>query len=881
MEQEQVLANFQSLNRTRIERLREIAPKNQTLYFDLLALVFHTNSPILPKTISDKAPAGIAGYQPSKSQLTLAKTLNTKFNTKLRALRHYPISGLYLINNSGLLHYPKQPQYELWLVHSADLSPEQQQHLQNKSAVFSNWSTSLCITTSIRLFADDKLQQSLSNDELDNFYLNGLVIAGAMPVWWLIPPNVDYQSTAEQLLAQRIQQITLLDFGDVTKTRSAKKLVDNTLSLLAHAIENGLTDLLTLFYYHHQCQQFPTTSWLSADLKVLFYHGEVEPLNIDTRQLQLKQLESSDISFETLELIQQSFYIQTEERLSQKVSHPKYPWRRAFVNQRCQTWTEQDEHLNLLDSRHQSHYKQCADEHLKTRSAFQQVSDSLMYFSKQQQISLPPLYTSIEKKLQQISDTKPETIEQLPSGLLPKQHEEHLYLHRFEENGDWKISSISLSSTSQIPLHQNLSLLHILAWAVSNHLLTSNSRIIVSDNTHVISISTVKPLIQQLLDSPLAINPKPAIKAFSQSPKLKHVLLFANLGKQAMAKLEQQGLKLASLQNDPLNYANRGEALILSIDGLICSSWGEWHTFTFSGTTAPLDMLTTFIPWWNPAHNTASLSCWSPSDTYSHIINVRLEELYKNVNAHYCKNRLCGDYFIVIAKNSYLLQWQEGSSDYSIMRKSVNVYAALAKARIDFSASMIDPTLDPSGIFSSLLSYQSDSQITLFLHQNSTQSMSVYLLDEFGSLFLQTYTDLNKATLISHFHHFLSSRIKQKDLKLQFFSIENAIANKWKMRELPLPNTATKFNYLPVIITMDFAKDNAHCTIKCGPKHFSGISNDPALFKQVADFMLSLRKSNNNYPLYITELSFSQAIVSTTRDSILQKQRLEKLLNTR
>ena len=41
MEPNQALTQFQSINRTRIERLRELAPKSQQNFFDLLALLFH------------------------------------------------------------------------------------------------------------------------------------------------------------------------------------------------------------------------------------------------------------------------------------------------------------------------------------------------------------------------------------------------------------------------------------------------------------------------------------------------------------------------------------------------------------------------------------------------------------------------------------------------------------------------------------------------------------------------------------------------------------------------------------------------------------------------------------------------------------------------
>ena len=604
--------------------------------------------------------------------------------------------------------------------------------------------------------------------------------------------------------------------------------------------------------------------------------------NLDIKLLQLKEIEVSSISFESLDLVKQSFYVQAKERLSQKVSQPKYPWRRALINQLCQVWQWQNNTFRTLDSRHESHYKQCADEHIKTLDTFQQINNSLVSFAKEQSLKLPSNHLFIEKRLQQFSDKKVDTIEQLPTGLLPKRAEEHLFLHRFASDGDWKISNINLTSDSQIPLHQNTSLVHILAWAVNNQLLSNNSRIVVTDSTQAVTISTVKPLVQQLLDSPLIVVKKPSTKTFLQVPELEHVLLFANLEKQAMAKLDQQGLKLSSLQNDPLNYANRGESLIASIDGLICSSRGEWQTFNCSGTTAPLEMLTTLIPWWDAKHKTANVQCWCPSDTYGQIIRSRLESLYKDVNAHYRKNSTSGNYLLVIAKNLYQLQWQPGSYDYTPIPHAPDIYAALSKERQNFSASMVDPQLDSTRLLVALLSHQSNSQITLFLRSNNKQALSLYLLDDYGCLFLQQHSNVNEATLINQFYRFFDSVNKQKqDLKLQFFRAINTRQTEWKIEALPLPRSLEKIDYLPVIIIMDSPNDKASCTIKCGSKHFSGISNDPMLFKQVSDFLISLRKSSSRYPLYITELNFTQTSPTNTRDYIMQKQRLEKLLNNR
>lgn len=87
-----------------------------------------------------------------------------------------------------------------------------------------------------------------------------------------------------------------------------------------------------------------------------------------------------------------------------------------------------------------------------------------------------------------------------------------------------------------------------------------------------------------------------------------------------------------------------------------------------------------------------------------------------------------------------------------------------------------------------------------------------------------------------------------------------------------------KYPYLPVIIEMDSPDEAARCTIHCGSSSFSGVANQLTLFMQVRNLVLSLRKANNNYPLYISQLTFKQHNVAVG-DYLIQKQRLEYLLN--
>ncbi|OUR87023.1 hypothetical protein A9Q92_04910, partial [Methylophaga sp. 42_8_T64] len=95
---------------------------------------------------------------------------------------------------------------------------------------------------------------------------------------------------------------------------------------------------------------------------------------------------------------------------------------------------------------------------------------------------------------------------------------------------------------------------------------------------------------------------------------------------------------------------------------------------------------------------------------------------------------------------------------------------------------------------------------------------------------------------------------------------------------IPLQTPAGQ-SYLPVMVEMDSADDHAQCKIYCGQEYFQGTANDKSVFHAVRELMLRLRKSHQQYPLYITKLTFSQGGPYTSNQYLLQKQRLEQLLN--
>lgn len=672
----------------------------------------------------------------------------------------------------------------------------------------------------------------------------------------------------------------MLDFGDLTPI-PPQTSVTQTSILLSQALDAGLTDILPLLHRQHLFQQFPDTLSLCADYKNAVYDGEREPLNIDCKILQFDQISSSKLPAESKRLAQQSLYIQADEALSKRVSQPKHTWRRNFIKNKSQDWSWPNHEFQILDRRDNATYQQCLEEHQQTQLAFQHVQKQIKQFANEHQLTLPDDSKQVDSTLQTYADNKPNIIDSLPAQLRAKSPEEEIHLYRFSNNGKWKLSLVPLSAETQNPLYHHDTLLHLLAWAVFNGLLGKATRILIADKANLTPIKTAVSLAQQLLRSSLTEQTRVGTDAATnKSPNIDHLILIANLEQNEEAiNNNPEGLQLSSLHNDPLNYANRGESLLYSIDGLFHTTNGEWQTIQTKGKTAPLTLLQHLSSWWPKNKIAPSLLSWCPSDAHGPLISQRLENLYTDVNTHYLKNTH-GDYFILIADNLYKLIWQPEGVDITPLN-TTQLEPIINKSKSHFLVSKLDRQLDPKQFLNTLLNCQKKDTLNLIIEPGKT-TLSVHFIDEFGNLISQQNIKLSPQTALVHFQYFLKNIQQHKpELSLRYFKIEptQTPSKPWKLTAISPPTSLEKQSYLPVIIDMASAANNADCTISCGPKLFSGQANDKSTFEQITAFILSLRKSNIPYPLYINEIRFNEPQEVSTMDYLIQKLRFEKHLN--
>ncbi len=874
----EALSAFQTLNRTRIERLSTLLPVKAHFFLEILPLLFQTNNPMLPGYISQATPIGIVNYQPNNRTLDAAKTINHTFLYKRHSLHHYPLRGLYLINDNGLLNYHADMPFELWLIYGQGVTAEELQLLQQKITAICDWANSfLKIKLNGRLLNDITINNDITPFDLDRLYLNGLLLAGLPPSWWSSPPAEKAQplSTSQ---AATYDHNNALNFGDLTSTAErAQALLNRAVEGIDIAMDSNLTSCLTLIFQSMQLQHYGDFSWISEVLKRAIYAGDSEPMLLDSSHLKLNYITQFCNDPETLFFAQQSFYILSRERLSKTVNLATYSWRRTFIEQQYLAWQWAQNTPELIDQRELSHYRQSLNEYQAVRQQIINAMQAAFLFAQHHKLNIEKARQKLEKKFKILFNSDLDAIDCLPRSFKPHSHQDQLYLARTNHSSNWQINDMPANISPQ-PLYQHPSLLNILAWAVNNKLLTQATRIQFVDQRQKVKIAMVLDLIQQLLHSSLRTSSEEISTSYLGSDvEIETILLFANLEHQAISSLNQQGLDLASLQADPLNYANSRQSLIASVEGLIYTSWGHWHYVIHTGPTCLLELLGTIIQWQPYQQSALETTCWCPSDNHGKKISQRIETVYRKVIAHYIKHPLNGDYLITIADHFYRLQWQQGLVDILPLVKHKSLEQHLGEQRDIFSASQLDPLLDREGLFQLLLTQQVEKRISLFL-LSKNNGVTLYIIDDLGTLFIQHTSDLTVTTLTNHYQHFFSQISVSSDV--QFFHLTHTAMSGWKSTKITNFNIpTTKPTYLPVRVELDFPKENAQCIIHCGSKIFTGNINDPDLFKRVSDLVLSLRNRTSRYPLYINQLSFSTSKTCTTRHYIILKQKIENRLN--
>ncbi|WP_438970759.1 class I adenylate cyclase [Methylophaga sp.] len=870
MDRVQALRFFQAHNHERIRRLIEISSPRHGLIYQILPLLFHINSKVMPGYISDDTPAGLIDYRPDKTTVDKAQELEINFKYRRRALRRYPLRGLYLINPQGLLHDTDSPLLQLWVLHSDKLKEDQRLLLLQKLKMICNWMKTSGLRITYKLLAEaDLAANKLQGWESDLLYRSGMVLGGSVPYWWLTSPDDDknYPQAVAQLRSQRmLNQVSFTDFGEPAKCDAAM-LFQNACQAVSTSLHHAV-DGLELRYL---LSTLPQTQ--SAPLSTLFkqqlYQQQSLFLTEDISHLKLLDIEQHAHD----EHAREALYLASSEQLSKPVRLARYPWRRDFISTLVKRWGWSDDKLEALDQR----------DYAANKNRFERIGEScksvlelLVAYNHNHGLSGDHQLAELRKLYQKRFKPAADIIDCLPRNLRPAINSERLFLQRFANHSDWLLSYAPIERASQNALFRHDNLVHILAWAINNHILSRSNWLSVTDHHQKVTTNTVVGLCQQLFRSTLADSDLMTDTAKLITPEsLQQIILVSNLERHPNDKLTQQGLQLSSKQNDPLNYTSFKNSLVVSVDGLLLSSHGQWHSFSFDDNNAPLELLVYLLNWQPEAIAEEQISGWCPTPIFGQTISNRMMHLTAQACRHYQQFPESGRLLINFAGRPYSLQWHE-QAEYIRRPSSHDVWQALADNRKTFTANALDSYQDLDGLLNYLLQKQSNNCITVFIYLEQN-TIICYLLDELGNLIRQQFQHLTESTLIAHLHKFLSDiKTSNEVAQLRFYRLSRE-QQAWQLTAIAAPKQT--LGYLPITVTMATPALDAECNVVCGKKHFIGRADDPAFFGQIHSLVLSLRKQNQRYPVYLNKLTFADVSAQPTAVYMQQKYRLEQLFN--
>ena len=184
-------------------------------------------------------------------------------------------------------------------------------------------------------------------------------------------------------------------------------------------------------------------------------------------------------------------------------------------------------------------------------------------------------------------------------------------------------------------------------------------------------------------------------------------------------------------------------------------------------------------------------------------------------------------------------------------------------------------------------------------YQVAGDKAQVYVLDERGSLFYQKAPFHDSLTLLSQYQTFLEAVEQRRSLlgpgakpaaqsmELEFYQVVREAGGKTRLDRQNINPFRRSNSYLGIQVIGDLAESNqAVFTMYCNSREFSNVEFGDRLFEEVSRYVLSERASGEAYPIYITDIDLSRALLGTDNTGNVQtvhflnyKRRIEDRLN--
>jgi len=900
---------FKRLNQLREQRAQEFLQPRQHAFLDLLPLLFHGNFPMLPGFISSTTPAGIPEYSPSTRTIKAARQFARNFDYPRVASHIYPIEGLFLMGSVGSIAFSKTSDMDIWLCHQSDLLPEAIDELQKKAAAIEHWAASLGLE--VHFFLMDSRQflhgenTPISTESsgqtqhyllLEEFYRTAIYIAGKSPAWWLVPPHEEgnYTRYIKHLIDNLfIPEHELIDFGGFDAV-PAEEFASATLWHLYKALHSPHKSLLKLLLMECYASEYPHTEWLCQDIKKAVYQGDYMTTDLDPYLLIYQKVErylQNAHSHGRLALARQSFYLKVMGGSSDKsMDSTTRAFRELYIQQVAKHWDWPASAIDELKYLRFWDIKKATSEHAVIVQQLTHCYRMIMGFAKAHVIKSQESNNDLKligRKLRSFLEKKPGKVEIISthSEVHSKEDSISIIENRLGDNNGWSLYPKYIQPTNvsdSEPIQKCRSLIEVLCWLLINGLYHNQLHLNFSSHSLTISDQDLRSTLRQInLFFSHNFDYDPPLTTYQTPNAPMNSLIVLNLGIS-----DNERLVVMSERSDALSYGANQQCFVQSVNRISLSRWGEITTSQGEGIAGLFACFTDIINNKKPlSQSNLKFICHTPNRARGIIF--RVEAVFNTLVKLFSKQHH-NRYILPGGSSFYVFQFKNKTLHYKELATKKLLLNELACPQAQFSTIHFDQAILENTPIHFVYSLNRPQVVQLFYYESKTD-ISIYIIDEKGSLYIQRHSKENPKHLLSQYASFLESIINrnlfESFLTIEYFEIQKTSVGIFSYRPAALDATSSNKS-LNLRITGEVVHKDITYTIYCNEKEFSSLDYGNQVFYAAYQHILQFRNDKFNYPIYITDIDLPLSAFRIDNPAQLQtihylnyKQKIETKFN--
>ncbi len=897
-----VKKRFLLLNRERLRRGEECMRPNQRDFLDFLPLLFHINHPSLPGYVSKNSPCGICDYAPSKRAMTAAKKYIHRFEYKNRALPRYDILSMFLMGSSGTVAYSKKSDFDIWLCHQHDVSPERLSELQMKATAIEQWADDQGLEVHFFLMDAEDFKQGkivdLSSESsgtaqyyllLEEFYRTSLLLAGRFPIWWLVPVEEEenYDDYVKNLYKTRlVLEAECIDFGGIP-TVPAEEFFGAAVWQLFKGIDSPYKSVLKLLLMEVYASEYPNIELLCMRFKKAIFEGVNDLDKLDPYLMLYKKLEEYLLGREEgvrLDLVRRCFYFKVNQKLSLS-DRSQYDWRRDLLRSMTNAWEWEKSYLAMMDNRSSWKIKQVLNERgvlvKELTYTYQFLSSFARSHAQLAAINQQDL-NALGRKLYAAFERKTGKVEIVNRGISQDVFENVLTLYQIRQRGSeggWALlsendESDSNDPSSMVALKRSRHVIELIAWGYFNGLLQGSTLIKVIEHASSLDSREVEQFVREL-EKTIPTNKvlETSIEDLGRAVKVLQSVIVINLGHDPLEELRRSGGHLASNRTDAFSYGGMYECLISSVDQVILTSWKEVITAHYTDASGMLDCFSSYFRMMPPSKGTEppkpTILCYTQN--HSITIRQRIEKFIDDlIECFYgSKDKLNNRYIFSVKRDYYVLYLEDDVLRYERFADFDDLLSYLSKGRQGFGRVIMDQDVISDNLLPLVFKFNKPGVVQVFYKREGNKT-DIYVVDENGSLFCQRQEVISEECLLGHLNRFFDSVLQRQlfqivghgeessdAIQVEYYCVLRDRQGQFQVGRKALPEHNKKSYFSIQVIASRDEKAGSVFTIYGDDNEFSSLEYGNNLFDEVAAYILSRRKSKQYYPVYITDVDLA------------------------